>query len=245
MLEYPFTDGELVNGAVSIAVVGLLFLIHHFITNSEWFGIRAFRKENSAAPAIRRVMYKRLLGILFFGLIPLTMVLLVLHEPLTGYGLSTKHLRKSLLLWLPFASGIVAISYFVARNPKNLAMYPQIRIEQWNGRLLALSALGWTGYLAGYEFLFRGFLLFSCLESFGPWSALIINMSLYSLVHVPKGPRETFGSLPFGFLLCYTTLILGSIWFALLTHLTLALSNEWFSLRFQPGMKYVKNARGK
>ena len=45
----------------------------------------------------------------------------------------------------------------------------------------------------------------------------------------------------FGFMLCYFTLYLGSIWFALFVHVSVALSNEWFSLRFQPDLMLVKN----
>ena len=244
MFEYPFRAGGPVNGTASIAVVSLLFLVHHFICSSKWFGSRTFRKIKPAALSVRQVMYRRLLGTLLFGLVPLALVLLVFHEPLKGYGLSVEEFRRSLLFWLPVAGGIVALNYFLAVSPRNLSMYPQIRNKQWSGKLLVVSALGWTGYLAAYEFLFRGFLLFSCLKSFGPVSALVINLSIYSLAHVPKGARETFGSLLFGSLLCTITLELGSIWFALLTHLTMALSNEWFSLRFQPDMKFVKNDRG-
>jgi hypothetical protein len=130
MLEYPFKDGALLNGSASIALVSLLFLVHHFIVSSEWFCRRTIRKTRPTALSIRRVLYRRLLGILLFGLIPISVVTLVFHEAPGDYGLSTEEFRKSFLLWLPVASGIVALSYFMARSPKNLAVYPQIRIEQ-------------------------------------------------------------------------------------------------------------------
>jgi membrane protease YdiL (CAAX protease family) len=245
MLNYPVPDPNMMNGPVSIATACLVFLVHYFTVSSEGFLRRWGKGLSTAALSIHRVLYQRLLGTLLFGLVPLLMVLLVFHESLARYGLSMEHLHKSLLWWIPVALLVVMVSYLGARSRKNLAMYPQIRTKQWSRGLLALSALSWISYLAGYEFLFRGFLLFSCLESFGYWPALVINLSLYSLVHVPRGSREAFGSLLFGFLLCYLTLYLGSIWFALLTHIVMALSNEWFSLGFQPEMKLIKNGRKK
>lgn len=241
MFDYQAPDPGSVNGPVSIATVSLIFLVHHFMVNSEWFGRISGHRLDTAALSIRRVLYNRLLGTCLFGLVPLGMILLVYREPLTRYGLSAEHLLESFLWWIPVAAVTGLISYYVARSPKNLECYPQIRTDRWSERLLALSALSWLGYLMGYEFMFRGFLLFSCLDSFGYWPALIINLSLYSLVHVPKGAREAFGSLLIGFFLCYLTLLFGSFWFALFTHITIALSNEWFSLGFHPGMKRIKN----
>ena len=243
MIDYPTPNLELYSGPVSIAAASLAFLLYYFTVASNRFSRHLKNKFTDTGASIRKILCQRLLGAILFGLIPVLIIILVYKRPLNQYGFAGDYIMKSFLWWIPMAALIVLISYYGARNKKNLEMYPQIRVEQWNTGLLIVSALSWVTYLAGYEFLFRGFLLFSCLETFGYWPAIIINICLYSLFHVHKGPREVFGSLFVGFLLCYLTLYLGSFWFAIFVHVTMALSNEWFSLGFQPEMKFIKKHR--
>jgi membrane protease YdiL (CAAX protease family) len=245
MIDYPGPDPSLLSGTIAIATATLAFLVYIFTTGSERFGRGIRRKYSDRAAAVRRVLFQRVLGAIVYGLIPLLIMIFVFRRPMAQYGFSGDNLMKSFLWWMPLAVVVIILSNIAARSEKNLAMYPQIRVNDWNVGLLVVSALSWVTYLIGYEFFFRGYLLFSCLESFGYWPAIIINISLYSLFHIHKGSREAIGSIFFGFLMCYITLHLGSFWFAIFIHVTMALSNEWFSLGFQPEMNLIKNARKK
>ena len=245
MIEYPAPDLNLLSGTIAIGSATIAFLIYQFIFSSSQ--INNWLKDKFASTKIykRKILYHRILGGILYGLIPFLIILFVFRRPLSHYGFSTEYLGKSILWWIPIALLVILMTYPGAKSEKNLAMYPQIRVSEWNRGLLITSALSWITYLIGYEFLFRGFLLFTCLESFGYWPAIIINLCLYSLFHLHKGAREAFGSLFFGFLLCYLTLYLGSFWFAFFAHITMALSNEWFSLGMQPDMKLIKTNRDK
>lgn len=92
------------------------------------------------------------------------------------------------------------------------------------------SALSWIAYLFSYEVLFRGLLLFSAREAIGYWPAIILNTGIYSLVHYPKGIKETLGAVPFGIIICVLTFKTGNMLIAFFTHTILALSNEWLSI---------------
>lgn len=227
-MEFPHTDPNLTSGILSIAATILAYLVCHFARDHGWFGNRA---------SVLGVLYRRLLGTLVFGLTPFLVIVLVFRRSVEDYGFASGSFGRSVLWWIPMAAVLVFIMYFWSRTEKNLEMYPQMRVGRWTPGLMALSALSWITYLLGYEFLFRGFLLFACLESFGYWPAVILNLCLYSLAHLRKGSGELIGSLVFGFLLCTVTLHLGSAWFAVLAHITMALSNEWFSLQRHPGMQ--------
>lgn len=240
MPELPGPDLKLLNGTIAIAVTTLVFLFYYLITSSNQISRRLEKKFNQEDVSIRKIMLHRLSGAVLYGFIPLLVILLVFKLPVNDFGSNKDFLTKSIIWWIPAAILVVVINYYTARNKNHLAQYPQIRAKHWSSGLITLSALSWITYLAGYEFMFRGFLLFSCLESFGYWPAIIINISLYSLVHLPKGPTETIASVFFGFILSYLTLELGSIWFALFIHITLALTNEWFSISFHPEMIRVK-----
>jgi membrane protease YdiL (CAAX protease family) len=88
--------------------------------------------------------------------------------------------------------------------------------------------------------MFRGFLLFSSLPVLGIWPSILLNTAVYSLVHIPKGNKETLGAIPFGILISYLAIETGTFWIAFFTHVILALSNEWFSLRTHPEMLFKK-----
>jgi membrane protease YdiL (CAAX protease family) len=240
MPEFPEPDLQLLNGTIAIAVTTAVFLTYYSITVRRKVDTRRWKQFSHRSASIRRILLDRLYGAVLFGLIPLLVILLVFLAPVSNYGSNADYLGKSIIWWIPVAVLIVGINFFASRKNNNLAQYPQIRVKQWDSGLLFLSALSWVTYLAGYEFMFRGFLLFTCLESFGYWQAIVINVSLYSLVHLPKGLRETIGSIFFGFILSYMTIRLGSFWFAFLVHITLALSNEWFSINFHPEMNLIK-----
>ena len=132
------------------------------------------------------------------------------------------------------------INYLNRKNSDNIKLYPQIREKKWTIKLVIISALGWILYLFAYEFMLRGFLLFSCFYAFGIWPAIIINIGIYSLVHVSKGMKEAIGAIPLGLILCLLTLKSGSIFTAFIIHITMALSNEWLTLSIHPDINLIR-----
>ncbi len=227
-------------GVVAIGAVTVLFLIWHFGGQIRHFQF-AFRQIWPALTdeqvQMRAVVAQRLAGLLLFGFGSMGAGWWLLRRTPDDYGLNFDELPLSIGWTLLMALLIVPLNYFAARRPDNLAMYPQVRARRWSRALVALSALTWVVYLFGYEYMFRGLLLMGCTESWGEWPAIAINVSIYALVHIPKGYKEAVGAIPLGLLLCLFTLHTGNIWAAFLIHCTMALANEWFSLRFHPDME--------
>ena len=71
--------------------------------------------------------------------------------------------------------------------------------------------------LIGWEFLFRGFLLFPLLETVGP-AANLIQATLCAVTHVHKPLVEMYGSFPFALLLGYLARKSGSVWYGVYVH---------------------------
>jgi membrane protease YdiL (CAAX protease family) len=151
------------------------------------------------------------------------------------------------LLWAGLLSILLVIfNFFYSKNPANLRSYPQIRRKHWGPGLFTLSAVSWGLYLFAYEFMFRGFLLFTCWRAFGMWPAVALNVAFYSAAHFSKGLKESVAAVPFGLILCLITLQTGTVWAAFISHGVLALSNEWFSLAAHSGIKLsMKKESGK
>lgn len=185
-------------------------------------------------------MFCKLSGFTLFGLIPGILIFVLFPQSLSQFGLSFGQINVYwYLLCLPVL--IVGVNFFLANNPDTFKRYPEMRFSEWTNLRLAVLVIGWTIYLLGYEFLFRGLLLFSVYYSYGLFVSVSVNLIIYSLVHLPKGKAEMLGAIPFGILLCSLSLLTGSIILPFLLHLSLALSTDFFTIHYNPDMKYIKS----
>ena len=151
------------------------------------------------------------------------------------------HQWKAILLWSGIlGSIIIGVNLFVASTPQNIRVYPQIRLRSWNAKELTLNFASWFVYLLGYEFMFRGILLFSFYDSYGAAVAITVNCIMYALVHIPKGAKETIGAIPLGFILSVICLYTESFFVAFFFHIIMAFSNDYFAIKANPFME-IKN----
>lgn len=188
--------------------------------------------------SVSRVLRHRLLGLLLFGVIPVLILRIIFREFPADYGTGfTFHRPPPWWIYLVLLLIPVAV-HRTASEDWNLAVYPQIRIRIWTPGILLVSCISWILYLVAYEFLLRGFLLSTSVAVMPVWLAIALNCTLYALVHLYKGTRETLGAIPAGILFCLLTLRTGNIWWAVLIHSMMALSNEWFSIRAHPEMNF-------
>ena len=190
------------------------------------------------------VLFQRSVGVLFLGILPALIALFLFSVNLHDFGFSTG-VTPTVVLW-SFGLGlcVIIINYIAAGKSDNIEVSPQIRIKNWSLSFFSVNALSWIAYLFAYEFLFRGLLLFSLLEIVPYWPAILLNTFFYSLVHYPKGYKQTVGAVPFGIILCILTIKTGSIWIAFFVHVMLALSNDHFALRANPIMFYTFTKTG-
>jgi len=217
------------------------FTAYYFLSHSTAFGGLFGPFAKSIDKQGNQVILQRLLGVLFLGVCSAIIIMLLPGLSLKSCGLGFSFHRLPPWWAYLLVPLILGIGVFSSRNPRNLAMYPQIRMREWTSRILIFSALSWVVFLIGYEFLFRGFLLHASLNIMPPIPAFALNISVYALAHIYKGPGETYGAIPVGFLLCYLTLVTGNIWSAVILHSIMALSNEWFSLKAHPEMKFKRS----
>ncbi len=86
-------------------------------------------------------------------------------------------------------------------------------------------------FICAYESWFRGYLLHDCITSLGEPLAILLNVSLYTLLHVVNGKEETLACIPFGLLLCGLCIWQGAGWPAVVIHLTLTITYETSFIR--------------
>ena len=215
---------------ITLVISGLLFIVFVLIYYPPSF-LRSKVFPVSLRGSVTAVVLERLTGFLFFGVIPYLILRLSLPSfcwrdlgivfPPPSWWL------PSLFFWLT----IVLLVSRVAGSPASLAQYPQMRRVTWTPAMVLLNAVTWALYLAGYEFLFRGLLIFPLLPVLGTGGTLVLNLVLYALAHLHKGWREVGGSFVFGAILVAATIFSGSLLISFFSHLVLALSNGFFAAR--------------
>jgi len=202
-------------------------------------GARMFEPENDRDTR-RTVLLTRLYGFFCYGVIPFVVVAGWLQKGPIYFGLGFEY---STLMWywlVGLNPVMILIAYLGNKSQEGTDMYPQIRITDWKPSLVISNTAGWVLYLIGYEFFFRGFLLFGSLLVLDAWSAVALNAVIYALMHLQKNMRETVGSVPFGAVLAIIALQTGSIWTGLVIHCTLAIANFLFAISLHPQFRFVK-----
>lgn len=173
-------------------------------------------------------------GILFTGIIPFIIFVLVIKVLPSRIGLITGRIFHYwyLLVFLILITALISFTFSKSRKVQELS--PELKIRNWYPRHVLLSVSAWLLYILGYEFLFRGVLWFLCSEAFGFWPAMLINLLLYSLVHLPQGNLVALGTLPVGIILCLLSQLTGSFIPAFLIHSLIAVLTDLFSLYHNP-----------
>lgn len=129
---------------------------------------------------------------ILFLLVPLLIILVVFRENPRDYGFSFGDWRAGLVLTALGILLMAPILWLVARGGAMKGYYlPQVEGLPWN---TFLDLFGW-------EFFFRGFILFAYSRKFGP-EALWLQAVPFALAHIGKPEVETlstiFGGFAFG-----------------------------------------------
>jgi membrane protease YdiL (CAAX protease family) len=233
-------DPAALPAVLSIMVGTVGFIIYYFIIISEKIGASFERKYGEEAGQARWVMVQRLVGSAALGIPALILIPTVLGKHPAEYGISFSINGTAAIYIAVLGAIIIPMNLFRAAKPANHVLYPQIRAKNWDAKLLSLSSITWVLYLLGYEILFRGFLLFACVEVLGVWPAIAINASIYSFAHFFKGIGETVGAIPFGIIMCVLCLHTGNFMVAFIVHCFLALSNQTVAVFSHPEIKWGK-----
>lgn len=238
MQDIPWNSNELAV-ALPVGAAAFFFCVYWFWSHSaqlkEWVNTRhgdGFFDQFGA-------LYQKGVGFLLLGVAPLLLALL-LPRSILSYGLADFSWPKTIYWILLFGGGLSFIPWYTARQKDMHGFYPQVRALTWDRRLLAVNGFMWALYLLAYEFLFRGLILISVANVTGWWPAIVVTTAMSTIAHLPKGAKETFGTIPFSIVLCLTVIQTGGIWAAVVVHTILAISNDYWALRYHPEMRLLK-----
>lgn len=146
---------------------------------------------------------------LLYFVIPMLIIIIVFREKPSDYGFSVGNWKKGLLITLVCIVLIAPILWFVGRGVPTMKEYYQGFISG-----LPLSTLL---DLIGWEFMFRGWLLFGYARKFGP-DALWLQAVPFAMAHIGKPEVEVLSTIFGGFVFGWVAWKTKSFLYPLLIH---------------------------
>lgn len=135
---------------------------------------------------------------IFYFVIPMAAIMLLFRESPVEYGFRLGNWREGLLWTAVAVVGMGVILWFLARTPEMQSYYEKRSYAQV-GQILWLNGVE----MLGWEFIWRGFLLFAFARAFGPGPAIFLQAVPFAFMHLGKPELETlstiFGGAAFGF----------------------------------------------
>jgi membrane protease YdiL (CAAX protease family) len=137
--------------------------------------------------------YKYFDRVILYLILPLALVLFVFRENPRAYGLTLGDWRAGLMITLVGILIMAPIIWYLGKSNPSMTDYYKPRA----------TGLPWTTFLdlIGWEFFFRGWILFGYARKFGA-EALWLQAVPFALAHIGKPEVETlstiFGGFAFG-----------------------------------------------
>ena len=137
-----------------------------------------------------------LVAFVLFGLIPALIVKFVFREKLADYGVRpgiAKFTIRSTLIMTPF---MLLLGYLAGCNENYLAVYPLNPAVQpgISATFFVAHLASYLLYYAGWEFLFRGFLLKATEARTGPYTAILIQTMASTMPGVARHSSRSASS---------------------------------------------------
>lgn len=149
-----------------------------------------------------------------------------------GYTFSLGDIGTGLKLVSLFVSIFVGILLLLAIfKPSHFDPYPMCHsnLILSDIRFFVLFQLGQCFYMFGFEYFFRGFVLFEAERVFG-FNAIGFTLIPYIIIKIGRGPLEIYTAILVGIFLAYTALKARSYIYPALAHSAIAVANDVITL---------------
>lgn len=198
----------------------LAHLRHWTIVPTSWPGF--VTGEGQAAA------YRFLSCFLLFGVLPAVLGITFFRKPLGQWGVTFGR-RGRTALWVAISLPVfVALGAFSATMPELRRVYPINPLASMSAAAFAAHAATYLIFYLGWEFFFRGFLLFGLENELGAANAVLIQAIMSAMLHIGDPAGEAFGGFAGGILWGVAALRTRSLLPGLAGHAALGLSLDWF-----------------
>jgi membrane protease YdiL (CAAX protease family) len=176
-------------------------------------------------------IYFFLCTVLLLFLVPLVLIKFVLKEKILDYGFKKGNFKfgmTSFIILLP----VIALALLLpsSKTAQFKAEYPLYALAGKTFWWVLLYEIMYGFYYVGFEFFFRGFMLFGLKDIFGEWNAILIQTIPSVLIHIGKPEGEIFASVFSGILFGALVLKSKSIYYIFFLHWLIGVVLDLFIL---------------
>jgi membrane protease YdiL (CAAX protease family) len=177
--------------------------------------------------------------VLYFLLL-LPVILFMHARKLRDFGLGAGDWRFGLKISLVFYAVMFPILWIASASASFQAVYPHAQLVRTDWTLFLVYEAAFILYFIGWEFIWRGYVLFGLLRHTGAAVAVLVQMLPFVILHFGKPLPETLGSIAAGIALGALSVRTRSFWYAVLIHWTVMLTIDLFAtLRFRTGLEGI------
>ena len=216
-------DRELVKTSTILIYCSIILTVFVYYGSAEFY-----QRIFTGGDELKSQYYYFLSSFVWLGIVPLLIWKLGFGSSLREMGLSFGNTKQTLVFSAIGLPVIIIMAYFTAQNPAFRAEYPLFRGLLDNHHLGLGYWLMYALYYIGWEFFFRGFMLFGLKNKFGETSSILIQTIPSCLVHIGKPDAEIFSSIFAGIIFGYVALRCRSLWPVFIWHLALGVVLDIF-----------------
>lgn len=214
-------------GAVACVVAMAVLVLGHHYARSSFFRTHFGEGLEGLSAKVGPHLYWLLASFVLDGLVAYLAVSVTprIQPRDTGIGLGDWKFglqATAILLGL-----FLPVVFIASRLPAFASHYPLCGAVRSSGTGFVLYELAFLLYFIGWEYLFRGYLLFSLERSIGRM-AIFAQMMPFVIAHFGKPQLEIFGSIIAGIALGLLALRTRSMWYGVIIHFVAALSLDLF-----------------
>jgi uncharacterized protein len=207
-------------------LVSVTFIIFISLT----FASPAFYLDNFGSSKIYSRIYWFLTDGLIMFLVPALSIKFIFRKKLSDFGVSAGDYKFGILSTALFYIVMLVIVWIVSASPEFAVTYPQGGVElKRNLELLMLYELCIFVYMLGWEFLWRGYMLFGLFDKLGYYS-IFIQMIPFFILHKGKPDIELFAAIFAGIILGIQAIRSRSFVYSWLLHCLVMFSIDMISV---------------
>ena len=159
----------------------------------------------------------------------------ILKDFFVNYGMQVGESRSGLKIALIFWACMLPLVWVASADAGFLQGHPGPLAAKTDWRMFALYELCSLVYIIGWEFIWRGYMLFGLKEYLGYYS-IFVQMIPFTLLHFGSPELETFGAMLAGVGLGLLAFATRSFWYGAIAHmLVLGTMDVFGALRFRAG----------
>jgi len=201
-----------------------------YVTSRKFFRVNFFQYfSGNDQVYLIEYLYWFIGDFISYFIFPLLIIKLIFKERIKDYGISFGDYKTGIKITLIFLVIMLPLIWIVSSLPEFNKTYPHLSSAKDSWKIFLAFEAGMFIYMFSWEFIWRGFMLFGLKEKFG-YYAVLIQMLPFLILHNGKPAPETFGAIIAGVALGILALRTNSIFYCVLTHMSVMFSIDLISV---------------